>query len=80
MKWPWSSGFCRPLKYGLHQYLPQAQQYSVSLVMKLKNSNWDETQTQVVINLKSQILMKLHNSNCDETQNSNCDETPKLKL
>ena len=34
------------------------------IVMKLKNSNYDETQ----------------NSNCDETHSSNCYETQKLKL
>ena len=45
--------------------------------MKLKNSNWDETQ--IVIKLKTQIVMKLNNLNCDETKkNSICDDTQKL--
>ena len=53
-------------------------------MIKLKNSNSDETQ--IVMKLKAQMVMKLKNSRCDETQivlklkNSNCDETQKLKL
>ena len=42
------------------------------IVMKLKNSNCDETQ-------KNQIVMKLRISNYDEFKNSNCDETQQFK-
>ena len=40
--------------------------------MKLKNSNRDETQTQIV--------MKLKNANCGETKISNCDKTKKNQM
>ena len=35
-------------------------------VMKLKNSNYDETK--IVMKLKNQIVMRLKKTNCDETQ------------
>ena len=45
-------------------------QLKIQIVMKLKNSNCEETQ----------IVMNLNNSYCDETKNSSSDETQKLKL
>ena len=51
--------------------------WKTQMVIKLKNSNFDETQklilwwnskTQIVIKLKIQIVIKLKNSKCEETQ------------
>ena len=46
--------------------------WKTKIVMKLQNSNCDETQNSNFDETKS--------SNCDESKNSNCDETQKLKL
>ena len=63
---------------------------TTQIVMKLKNSNCDETQKlNFFSNSKTQIMMKLKNSNCDQTpklklwwnsKNSNCDKNKKIKL
>ena len=50
---------------------------------KLKNSNYDNSKTQIVTklknqnsyNLETQIVTKLNFLICDKTQNSNCDKT-----
>ena len=50
---------------------------------KLKNSNYDNSKTQIVTKLKNQnsynsetqIVTKLNFLICDKTQNSNCDKT-----
>ena len=50
---------------------------------KLKNSNYDNSKTQIVTKLKNQnsynsetqIVTKLKVLICDKTQNSNCDKT-----
>ena len=39
--------------------------------IKLKNSDFEETKTQVLMKLKTQIVMKLKNSDCDEIQKHN---------
>ena len=42
------------------------------MVTKLKNSNGDKTKkTQMVINIKTQIVTKLKNSNFDKTKKLN---------
>ena len=53
--------------------------------MKLKNSNYNETQKLKWDETQKLIVIKLKNLNCDETQivmklNSNCDKTQKLKM
>ena len=53
--------------------------FKTQIVMKLKNSNCDETQKlKLQWNSKTQTVMKLKSSNCDK--NSNVEKTQKLKL